>query len=170
MGNKSSAPVAAENSGDDTGSGIALSSELQSKIVQDFNDVQVQQEYIGFQRSMLEERRERAQSEHEINVQFQREVKAWQKMDKQRQEELDNKIDDMNAQFFNSSAEINHEASRLEEKIAKDAKIDIKEEDCFNSRMNLASCFKINSKNLSECNGFVEILEQCVKKTIVDAH
>jgi len=198
MGNRSSSTVITNTSestiesGDSVesgpASGIFLGEKLQGKIIHDFQNIRLSEEWLEHQKRILEIGKQRVAQEEAARAKIRKELEAFQEKNKARQFELDTEIDELHARFRDAEIIIRHDVSRTEKDIhqGKLPKVNAlnatfllwlfatnqifellqlgESDSCLKVRIDLTDCLR--QRDISQCYDDIEGLERCMKKAI----
>eukprot|EP00591_Stephanopyxis_turris_P012117 CAMPEP_0195528976 /NCGR_PEP_ID=MMETSP0794_2-20130614/31353_1 /TAXON_ID=515487 /ORGANISM="Stephanopyxis turris, Strain CCMP 815" /LENGTH=147 /DNA_ID=CAMNT_0040660207 /DNA_START=213 /DNA_END=656 /DNA_ORIENTATION=- len=141
--------------------------ELQEDVMTDFQDELLQKQWVQHQMQIMQRAEARTKSSNERRSKVEQQMEQFREKNTIRQANLDSKIDDLNARFSDLRTEIAYDAASLEKKLGNGPTFGNKDKTCLSARMEVASCYK-NGIDVLACDGVVESLERCIKKTIME--
>lgn len=140
-------------------------------MVRDFQNQALQNEWNSFRSSVLNHRAERQQNlAHQNGALLQERQKRAAEV-AYRQAALDNRLDTLNAKFSDISVALEYDTARVQEKFGEQ-KLDNPEKEvqhCLGERVHWMFCQQKYADDGRPCNAYLNALEQCVSKTIVDS-
>eukprot|EP00560_Eucampia_antarctica_P006154 CAMPEP_0197824468 /NCGR_PEP_ID=MMETSP1437-20131217/1698_1 /TAXON_ID=49252 ORGANISM="Eucampia antarctica, Strain CCMP1452" /NCGR_SAMPLE_ID=MMETSP1437 /ASSEMBLY_ACC=CAM_ASM_001096 /LENGTH=170 /DNA_ID=CAMNT_0043424093 /DNA_START=68 /DNA_END=580 /DNA_ORIENTATION=+ len=147
-----------------SGSGIVLSEELQTEIVQDFQNKVLKEEWEKRQKSILVASNQRIAMDEKRREDLENKLEAWRKGDDNIQKNLDEQIDGLKARFADAEVEIIFDVSKMEKKIGSAPEFGDGSA-CLDLRAILTDCYN-KEKDIRLCDIHVQAVEACTKRVI----
>jgi len=172
MGNRNSTHVAKENknAAEDTpaenNSGVFLTQDFQSDIIQAFQSKTLQQQFQKLQTNILTSYNESISEDELRREKLQRDLIKWRDENTHVHKQLNERMDDIRAKFSDMEVSLRYDLGKIEEKKNIAPKFETDGKTCLNERVELTNCYK-EVDDLLKCDGFIEGFERCIKKTVM---
>jgi hypothetical protein len=137
-----------------------------AEIVQSFQSEALKTQWEKLQAKILLNHKDRITQDEVRKAQVQEEIRQWRKHNDAVHEALDRKLDELRAKFSDSQVAVSYDVGKLEEKLGKVPKFGGKDTACLDVRMALVNCLK-DVTDVRECDGVLQVVERCVKQTVI---
>ena len=135
------------------------------KILQDFQSKALKAEWEKHQKYMIAKGNDRRLEEFRLKENLDQRLNSFRQQDSIRQQQLDDRIDDLQAKFADVSTALQFDTNRIDQKLSS---MNFKGEtrsSCLAPRTRLAKCFNVD-RGIG-CDDIIKELERCVEETVV---
>jgi hypothetical protein len=144
-------------------SAVVLEENLQKKILQDFQSTVIKQEWEKRQQYFLAKNSQRRLGDLEFQEALNQRMAAVRQQQASVQKQLDEKAEALQARFADISIGLKHDADKLEKENLSIQPRTGSSQPCLNVRKKLASCYKRNQGEPSNCDALVNELGACIE-------
>lgn len=139
--------------------------DLKGTIFNELKSTVLKETWEKYQKSLIAKGNQRRSDEFRAKEDLDQHLNMFRQNDSIRQQQLDERAEDLQAKFSDVSTALQFDTSRIEQKLTSIIFKGETEAPCLSSRTKVAVCFR-DAKG-SSCDDYVKELERCVKETVV---